>query len=182
VESDLNYGELSMARGLLIVAVALHAMAWSSVTFAAGPHTDSGKLELREIKRLLLEINARVQRLEERIAAEDQEAAGNDVNDSDLMWQLFGVRLAEIGSKDSRWLGGQFRGGMRIVSISSDGPAAAHGLREGDVIVGMQTWVTEKRHHVNFVLSSDAVRATEPVNLYVLRDRETLVARIAPQR
>ncbi|MBM3999863.1 MAG: PDZ domain-containing protein [Planctomycetes bacterium] len=92
-----------------------------------------------------------------------------------LVWSLLGLKLAAVdpaaivGAGESR-----YRGGLRVVSVRADGPAAQRGVRRGDVLVGIHKWETTTLDHVAYIIKDPEFRSSQPVKFYVLRGEETL--------
>ena len=100
---------------------------------------------------------------------------------ADRMWQVFGIRLAEVDREDLRQVTNLFQGGMRVVAVRPEGPAARQGIREGDILVGVHVWETTNDRSIQFILGSEALRERKNVKLYLLRDGETLFAHVEPE-
>jgi serine protease Do len=92
----------------------------------------------------------------------------------DRAWQVLGLRLAPISDKTFRRLTNQYRGGLRVMAVRPDSPAANQGIRYGDVLVGMHKWETVSLDNVAYILESDEFRDSQPVKFYILRGSETL--------
>ena len=43
-----------------------------------------------------------------------------------------------------------YRGGLAIVAVRADGPAARQGIRQGDILVGMHKWETISPENVTW--------------------------------
>ncbi|MBI2479190.1 MAG: trypsin-like peptidase domain-containing protein [Planctomycetia bacterium] len=93
---------------------------------------------------------------------------------SELAWDVFGIRLTPTASSTFRRISTRYRGGLKVIGVRPDSPAAQQGIRYGDILVGMHKWETVSMDNVAFILESDVVRANEPVKFYVLRGGETL--------
>ncbi len=93
---------------------------------------------------------------------------------SELAWDVFGIRLTPTASSTFRRMNTRYRGGLKVIGVRPDSPAAQQGIRYGDILVGMHKWETVSMDNVAFILESDAVRSNEPVKFYVLRGGETL--------
>ncbi|MEO8498972.1 MAG: trypsin-like peptidase domain-containing protein [Planctomycetota bacterium] len=93
---------------------------------------------------------------------------------SELAWDVFGIRLTPTASGTFRRLNTRYRGGLKVVGVRSESPAARQGIRYGDILVGMHKWETVSMDNVAFILESEAIRSSEPVKFFVLRDGETL--------
>ena len=93
---------------------------------------------------------------------------------SELAWDVFGIRLTPTASGTFRRMNTRYRGGLKVIGVRPDSPAARQGIRYGDILVGMHKWETVSMDNVAFILESEAVRSNEPVKFYVLRGGETL--------
>lgn len=93
---------------------------------------------------------------------------------SELAWDVFGIRLTPTASGTFRRISTRYRGGLKVIGVRPESPAARQGIRYGDILVGMHKWETVSMDNVAFILESDIVRASEPVKFYVLRGGETL--------
>ncbi len=106
------------------------------------------------------------------------ETAG--LNDSDQQtWQAIGLKLEVVRSQELEKLHGRkvldhYRGGLRVTGVRDKGPASSHGIRNGDVLVGLHEWETVNLDNVRWVLDHPELRKFNPVKFYVLRGRETL--------
>ncbi|OHB78913.1 MAG: hypothetical protein A2V98_01535 [Planctomycetes bacterium RBG_16_64_12] len=94
-------------------------------------------------------------------------------------WELLGVELKPTPDDEFRQnYRTRYRGGLSVTAVRPDSPAASHGIREGDVLVGMHIWETISFKNVDYVV--DRVRShsdsasLNPVKFYVLRGSETL--------
>ncbi len=93
---------------------------------------------------------------------------------SELAWDVFGIRLTPTASAAFRRNNTRYRGGLKVIGVRPDSPAAKQGIRYGDILVGMHKWETVSMDNVAFILESDVVRSNDPVKFYVLRGGETL--------
>ena len=88
---------------------------------------------------------------------------------------MLGMRLAPMSNAAFRRLRSpDYRGGLKVIGVRPDGPAARKGIRSGDILVGMHTWETISLDNVAFVLESEVLQREEKVKFYVLRGGETL--------
>ncbi|MBP90393.1 MAG: serine protease [Planctomycetaceae bacterium] len=97
---------------------------------------------------------------------------------SELAWDVLGMRLAPMPNAAFRRLRSQYRGGLKVIGVRPDSPAARQGIRYGDVLVGMHKWETVSMDNVAFVLESDVLDQEDAVKFYVLRGGETLFGRL----
>ncbi len=70
--------------------------------------------------------------------------------------------------------GSRYRGGMRILKVRPQSPAAVNGMRRGDVLVGLHIWETITAENVSYVLEHPRFTTFNPLKFYILRDGDTL--------
>ena len=95
-------------------------------------------------------------------------------NPTDLMWNRLGLRFAPVNEGDNALSGQPYRGGLRVVSVRGQSPAAQNGLQEGDILVGLHVWETISAENVRYVLTHTQFPNFNPLKFYVLRGAETL--------
>lgn len=95
-------------------------------------------------------------------------------------WNLFGVRLTTLRRKDEL-AGTKFRGGLRVTQVEAQSVAARNGIREGDILVGLDKWETISSQNVQYVLENEKLWESRPLTFYVQRGRETLFGRLPPR-
>ncbi len=101
-------------------------------------------------------------------------AADVDRTVSDLAWSQLGIRLTPIPAATFRKYNSRYRGGLKVAAVREDSPAERHGIRRGDVLVGMHKWETISEDNVAYILNSAEFKATQPFRFYILRNGETL--------
>jgi serine protease Do len=90
-------------------------------------------------------------------------------------WRILGLRLDRVPAERFEGLRHKYRGGMRVVDVRPDSPASRHGIRKGDILVGLHTWETVKAEDIGYVLNqTKIVSGTEPLKFYVVRGQEVL--------
>lgn len=99
-----------------------------------------------------------------------------------LTWRVLGLRLGTLGADEFRESNSRYRGGMRILSVRADSPAAQQGIRSGDVLVGMHVWETISSENVRYILNHGDLDRYQPIKFYVLRGRETLYGHLQLDR
>ncbi|MEO2033755.1 MAG: trypsin-like peptidase domain-containing protein [Planctomycetaceae bacterium] len=101
-------------------------------------------------------------------------------NGSRKAWQRFGIRVADLSERERRTLPQRYNGGMKILFVQSGGPGARHGLRNGDILVGLDGYETLAEQNLNFVLSDSRIRSTEKISFQIVRNgNEALVGSIS---
>jgi len=84
------------------------------------------------------------------------------------------MRLAAVAPETFRNLKTRYHGGLRVVSVRTEGPAARQGIRPGDILVGMHVWETISKDNVVYILNHEDFERFQPTKFYVLRGKETL--------
>ena len=57
-------------------------------------------------------------------------------------WDVLGLELTEEPKSSFQKRASRYRGGMRVVEVRPNSPAAKEGIRIGDILVGMHGWET----------------------------------------
>jgi len=115
---------------------------------------------------------------EARIDLPLAEARAQSLTIEERCWQELGVRVQTIPAAKVQKLQARYRGGLLISEVRSDGPAAAQGIREGDILVGLHVWETVAADNIGYVLDKAREDNLGPLKFYVLRGRETLFGHI----
>jgi S1-C subfamily serine protease len=87
---------------------------------------------------------------------------------------FLGIAYAELTVEDRQQLGLADGEGVRVQQVLADGPAAAAGLRVGDIILQL---ANEPARHESIAGRLQAVGAHNTVEMQILRDGETLQRR-----
>ncbi len=90
------------------------------------------------------------------------------------IWQTFGLRLEPIPGDVFQKLNTRYRGGLRVTAVRPGSPAAAEGIRRGDVLVGMHVWETISLDNVRYILNRPDFSQLRPLKFYIVRGEETL--------
>jgi serine protease Do len=93
---------------------------------------------------------------------------------TDHAWDVIGLKLSPMPNKPFRELQSRYRGGLTVLAVRPDSPAAKQGIRRGDVLVGMHIWETVTQENVNYILNRPDFVSIDPVKFYILRGNETL--------
>ncbi|MCH2210312.1 MAG: trypsin-like peptidase domain-containing protein [Fuerstiella sp.] len=100
-------------------------------------------------------------------------------NGSERAWQHFGIKVAKLSESERRLLPSRYNGGMKILFVRSDGAGARHGLRNGDVLVGLDGYETLAEQNLSFVLNEYRLRALDEISFQIIRNgNEALVGSI----
>ena len=93
---------------------------------------------------------------------------------TDELWQSLGMKVSTVRESVLRANGSQYSGGLQVTALRSNGPAAAQGIKTGDILVGMHQWETVSVDNVRYVLNRPEIRKSGRVKFYVVRGDETL--------
>jgi serine protease Do len=94
---------------------------------------------------------------------------------SGLQWDLLGLELRPMPDEQFRQqFQTRYRGGLVVAAVRPDSPAAAQGIRRGDVLVGMHIWETVSLDNVAYIINRPDFASINPVKFYILRGEETL--------
>ena len=92
----------------------------------------------------------------------------------DRNWDTLGMRLAPIEPELFARYNSRYRGGLKVIDVRSDGPAARQGIQRGDVLVGMHHWETISLDNVEYILRHADFAGFQPIKFFILRGHETL--------
>jgi len=107
--------------------------------------------------------------------------ADREQTTSEASWNKLGLRLSPMSRTSFSQLNSRYRGGLKVVGVRGDGPAAQQGIRYGDVLVGMHKWETISLDNLAYILDSEIVQKRESIRFYILRGGETLFGQLKPQ-
>ena len=93
---------------------------------------------------------------------------------ADRAWELLGLKFEAVNGNFVQQIDSRFNGGLRITDVRAGSVAATQRLRNGDILVGMQSWETTRPADVTFVLNRPEVSRGQAIKFYVLRGTETL--------
>jgi serine protease Do len=93
---------------------------------------------------------------------------------ADRTWTTLGLRLAPMDETVFKDLGTRYRGGLQVLAVRTDGPAAAQGIRRGDVLVGMHVWETVSLENMSYILDREDLAKFDPMIFYIVRGSDTL--------
>ncbi len=97
-----------------------------------------------------------------------------------LAWDLLGLELKAIPAADFRQkYQSRYRGGLMVTDVRLGSPAAAQGIRSGDVLVGMHIWETVSLDNVSYILKRPDFATLNPVKFFILRGSDTLYGYMA---
>ena len=104
--------------------------------------------------------------------------ANND--DSDRFWSQLGLRLTLLPANEvrSQLSKTKYRGGMRVLEVKPESPAAANGIQKGDVLVGLDKWETMSVDNITWIMNqmmtqTPGADGQSQMKFYLVRGQET---------
>jgi len=91
-----------------------------------------------------------------------------------VAWKVFGLELVEEPRATFQKRSSRYRGGMRVVGVRPDSPAANEGIQPGDILVGMHRWETASAEDIDYIASRPNLGEMGDLKFYVLRGKSTL--------
>ena len=92
----------------------------------------------------------------------------------DRAWSEFGIQLQPVPVKTFATGISQFKGGLLVRHVRPNSPADREGVVTGDILVGMDEWVTTSPTDLEFILRSSSVAKREAVKFFVQRGDDVL--------
>jgi len=126
--------------------------------------------EPKERITMLIERDGETLKIELELAQADRRR-----KDSPATWQLLGMELEPITPEQFRrqFPHTKYRGGLLVTAVRPEGPAAAQGIRPGDILVGLHIWETVSLSNVDYVLRRPDLATISPLKVYILRGSDT---------
>jgi serine protease Do len=89
------------------------------------------------------------------------------------IWDVIGVRVNKIAKSNTKLVNSKYEGGLQVLEIRNDSPAAHGGIQPKDVLVGLDRWTTIRTEDVSWVLDHRQDQVT-PLRFHIVRSSETL--------
>ncbi len=90
-------------------------------------------------------------------------------------WEVLGMELRAMPTAEFKQkFRTRYRGGLVVLDVRQNSPAADQGIRSGDVLVGMHIWETVSLDNVAYILKRPDFNSITPVKFFILRGSETL--------
>ena len=90
-------------------------------------------------------------------------------------WEVLGLELRAMPAAEFKQkFHTRYRGGLVVLDVRQNSPAADQGIRSGDVLVGMHIWETVSLDNVAYILKRPDFNSITPVKFFILRGSETL--------
>jgi len=87
-----------------------------------------------------------------------------------MAWQEIGIRVAALSDRERLRLPSRYNGGMKILFVRSGSRGARYGLRNGDILVGLDGYETLGEANLKFVLASDRLKDMSQLSFQIVRN------------
>ena len=126
-----------------------------------------------------MEATERLRRVEARIADLQLDKQPKELDGTDFMWRVLGLRVDEIAThviedanKASRT---KYKGAMAVAAVRPNGLADSQGIRTGDLLLGIDGMQTITNGDIRCLARKELeMVAKSKVKFYVLRSGQTL--------
>ncbi len=99
------------------------------------------------------------------------------------IWSVLGMELKAIPQDEfQKRFQTRYRGGLMVLEVRPDSPAALQGIHSGDVLVGMHIWETVSLENVMYIINRPDFTSINPVKFFILRGNETLYGYLSVNR
>ena len=85
------------------------------------------------------------------------------------VWEMFGARLESLDEREQQAVRGRYKGGMKITNVRSGGLASRHGLRTGDILVGLDDYETLGPANLRFILGEERLKSLNTLSFLIVR-------------
>lgn len=85
-------------------------------------------------------------------------------------WQELGIRVIELSDGERRKLPERYNGGVKILFVRSGSRGARYGLRNGDILVGLDGYETLGEANLKFVLGADRLKDMNQLSFQIVRN------------
>ncbi len=117
---------------------------------------------------LVVRRNGVEQKMELVLEAVRPAAAASTTDDP--VWQRFGLRLRSVSADAIGGNNPQLHGGLSVIDVRPDGPAAKAGIQRGDILVGLHQWEMLTQDNVLYVLNNPDLATFNPMQFYIVRN------------
>lgn len=85
---------------------------------------------------------------------------------------LLGLQLTALTPQERSALGSRYKGGMRITAVTTGSRAARHGIRPGDILLGLDGFETLNDRNLSFILQDSRIRKLPTISFQIFRNPE----------
>jgi serine protease Do len=106
------------------------------------------------------------------------EGNGSGLSAEQKIWQVVGIQAQPIGTAALQRINSRMRtpykGGLYVTNVRPGSAAAAQGIENGDVLLGIHGWQTPTQNDLAAILDHPAVRRGPNAKFYIIRQEQTL--------
>jgi len=88
---------------------------------------------------------------------------------ADIAWRKLGMRVSPVNADLVSRNNQQLHGGVAVLDLDPQGPAAKAGIQRGDILVGLHQWETVNVDNVVFVLTHPDLASFNPLRFFIVR-------------
>ncbi|AMV34123.1 Putative serine protease HhoB precursor [Pirellula sp. SH-Sr6A] len=106
-------------------------------------------------------------------------------DESDILrmaWDKLGIRVVPVPAAQVEPIGKDYEGGLKIVEVRPNSPAARQALSTGDIIVGVMDWKTPNLKHLAWVMANNSFQTASAAQFHLLRRNQFLKVAMTPDR
>ena len=82
---------------------------------------------------------------------------------------MLGLRLSSLNAQDRTVIGRRYKGGLRVTAAESGGLAARHGIRRGDILLGLDGYETLDDRNLKFILLDSRIKNLKSLSFQIFR-------------
>ena len=86
--------------------------------------------------------------------------------------RLLGLTLTTMTPQERRVIGNRYHGGMTVAHVAKQSKAARHGIRKGDVLLGLDGFETLSDRNLTFILQDSRLRKLKTLSFQIFRTGE----------
>ncbi|XZE43133.1 trypsin-like peptidase domain-containing protein [Pirellulaceae bacterium SH467] len=99
-----------------------------------------------------------------------------------MAWDKLGIRVVPVPASQVEPVGKDYEGGLKIVEVRPNSPAARQALSTGDIIVGVMDWKTPNLKHLAWVMANNSFQTASAAQFHLLRRNQFLKVAMTPDR
>jgi serine protease Do len=162
VEANTTAGKAGLQRGDVIAKV-------GDTAVVCGLDLERALLERSSNEKLPMVVrrDGAEQKLEWVVPAAGERPAAAA---PDLVWKKLGVKLQAAAAETVARASQPLKGGLAVVELKADSPAAKAGIQKGDILVGLHTWEMQTPDNVTYVLTHPDLATFNPLKFYIIRN------------
>ena len=85
-------------------------------------------------------------------------------------WSRLGIKIAGLSQPERQRLPSRYNGGLKIIFVQNGSTGARHGLRKGDVLVGLDGYEMLTAQNLEFILDETRLKKTRKLSFQIIRN------------